>query len=308
MKAPWPFGHFGLKVLSVAFAVFLWFVVSGEEVVERGLRVPLELQQFPATLELQGEAPSLVDVRVRGASGALSRIGSGDIVAVLDLKAARPGRRLYQLTPEQVRVPFGVQVVQVAPPTIVLAFEASAMKQVPVVPAVEGDPAPGYVIGKVTVDPATVEVVGAESAVARVTEAVTEPVSVLDAHSSVSESVPVGFLDPALRLKTPRLAHVSVEVNPGPVERAIEGRPVQLRNTGPRLLASSTPNIVEVVMRGSREGVGRVDAEDVVAFVDLAGLGAGEYTLGVHVDAPAGAGVARIDPSTVRVRITSDKN
>ena len=44
-------------------------VVSGEETVERGLRVPLELQQFPAGLELQGEVPTTVDVRVRGASG-----------------------------------------------------------------------------------------------------------------------------------------------------------------------------------------------------------------------------------------------
>ena len=66
-------------------------VVSGEETVERGLRVPLELQQFPAGLELQGEAPSTVDVRVRGASGALSRVGAGDVVAVLDLRGARAG-------------------------------------------------------------------------------------------------------------------------------------------------------------------------------------------------------------------------
>ncbi len=66
-------------------------VVAGEETVERGLRVPLELQQFPAGLELQGDVPSTVDVRVRGASGTLSRVGPGDIVAVLDLRTARAG-------------------------------------------------------------------------------------------------------------------------------------------------------------------------------------------------------------------------
>src|SRR6185436_15256669 len=109
----WPFRHFGLKVWSVVLAVLLWMVVAGEQTVERGLRVPLELQQFPEGLELQGDAPSLIDVRVRGDSSALSRLGPGDIVAVLDLRTARPGRRLYQITPEQVRVPFGVQIVQV---------------------------------------------------------------------------------------------------------------------------------------------------------------------------------------------------
>ena len=54
MKVPWPFGHFGLKAVSVGLAIALWIAVAGEETVERGLRVPLELQQFPPGLELQG--------------------------------------------------------------------------------------------------------------------------------------------------------------------------------------------------------------------------------------------------------------
>src|SRR4249920_2706171 len=108
MKAPRPFRHLGLKTVSVALAVGLWMAVSGEETVERGLRVPLELQQFPAGLEIQGEAPSTVDVRVRGTSGVLSRVSAGDVVAVLDLHAARAGSRLFPVTPEQVRAPFGV--------------------------------------------------------------------------------------------------------------------------------------------------------------------------------------------------------
>jgi YbbR domain-containing protein len=308
VKAPWPFGHFGLKVLSVAFAGLLWYTVSGEETVERGLRVPLELQQFPAGLELLGEAPSLVDVRVRGASGSLSRVGPGDIVAVLDLKAARPGRRIYQMTPEQVRAPFDVQVVQVTPPTIPLSFEASESKQVPVVPAVEGDPAPGFVVGKVTVDPPVADVVGPQSSIAKVTEAVTEPVSVSGARAVVNDSVTVGFLDPLLRLKSPRLARVSVEVLPGPVERTLRDRPVHLRNIGAGLLARSAPNVVQIVLRGSREGVTRTEPDDVVAFVDLAGLGAGNYTLAVRADSPPRAGIARVLPATVQVTITSAKD
>src|SRR5207249_9846766 len=85
MKRLWPFRNFGLKLLSVGIGVLLWISVSGEEIVERGLRAPLELQQFPSGLEIQGEVPSTVDVRVRGTAGALSRVTAGDIVAVLDL-------------------------------------------------------------------------------------------------------------------------------------------------------------------------------------------------------------------------------
>jgi YbbR domain-containing protein len=207
-----PFRHFGLKVVSVLLAVLLWMAVSGEETVERGLRVPLELQQVPAGLELGGEAPALVDVRVRGGSGALSRMGAGDVVAVLDLHSVAPGQRLFQLTPEQVRAPFGIEVVQVMPATVALVFERSTTRQVPVVPAIDGTPASGYVVDEITADPKMVEVTGPESAVARVNEAVTGSVSIAEAAQSVTETVTVGFVDPLLRLKTPGASNVTVRV------------------------------------------------------------------------------------------------
>jgi hypothetical protein len=75
-------------------------------------------------------------------------------VAVLDLRGATEGRRLFPLTMEQVRVPFGVEVVQVSPPSIAMGFERSATRQVPVVASVDGHPAAGYIVGPRTADPA----------------------------------------------------------------------------------------------------------------------------------------------------------
>lgn len=305
MRAPWPFGHPGLKALSVVFAALLWLFVSGDEVVERGIRVPLEFLQVPDGLEMMGEPLSLVDLRVRGESGVLSRLGPGDVVAQLDLKSAREGRRVYSMMPEQVRVPYGVQVVQVTPPGVALAFETTASKQVPVAPTVEGDPAPGFVVGPIVADPASVEVVGPKSAIARVTEAIAEPISVEGAHNRVSGSVSVGFLDAALRLKAPRLVQVHVDVVPGPIERTMQNLPVHLANLGSGLTARATPNLVDVVLRGSREGVNAASSDSVRASVDLAGLGVGAYTLPVRVAGPSRAGVARILPATIQLNIST---
>ena len=65
VPASWADGDFGRPV-----AVLLWLSVAGEETVERGLRVPLEFQQVPPGLELTGEPPTLVDVRLRGSGRA----------------------------------------------------------------------------------------------------------------------------------------------------------------------------------------------------------------------------------------------
>jgi len=308
MRAIWPFRHVGLKLLSVTIAVLLWMVIAGEETVERGLRVPLELQQFPPGLELLGDVPTTADVRVRGVSGTLSRVSPGDIVAVLDLRGAREGQRLFHLTPEQVRVPFGVEVVQVTPPTVAVVFEKAASRTVPIKPAIEGRPAAGYMVGKAAADPPTVEVVGPESAVRRVTDALTEPVSVAGAMRQVEETVTVGTLDPAVRVKTQRTAQVTVQIIPAPLEQTIRDRPVHLKNLGPGLTAAVVPSEVDVTLRGSREALARIRPDDATAFVDLAGLGAGEYTLTVQADSSRDAGVARIEPEAIAVRITSAKN
>jgi YbbR domain-containing protein len=304
----WPFRHFGLKLLSLGLALLLWMVVSGEETVERGLRVPLELQQVPPGLELLDEVPATVDVRVRGASGVVGRVGTGDVVAVLDLRGARPGRRLFPLTPVQVRVPFGVEVAQVTPSAIAMAFEQSASRQVPIVPAVDGRPAPGYVVGRMTSEPRVVEVIGPESAVKRATEVLTEPVSLTGAKGQVRETVILGLVEPSLRLKTARSALVTVQIIPAPLERTLRNRPIHLRNLAPSLEAQAVPAAAELAIRGSREAFGHFDADDIVAFIDLAGLGPGQYSLPVHADSSPDVGVTRVEPASVQVRITSGKH
>ena len=307
MRRIWPFRHISLKLVSIGLAVLLWVVVSGEETVERGLRVPLELQQVPAGFELVGDVPATVDVRVRGASGILSRVAAGDVVAVLDLHAARSGRHLFPLTPDQVRPPFGVQVVQVQPSAIAMTFETSASRQIPVVPSVDGRPAPGYVVGPMAADPPSVEVIGPESAVKRATEVLAEPVSVAGARDRVRATVTLGMVDPSLRLNTVRSALVTVQIVPSPLERTLRNRPVHLRNLAPNLDAQAVPAIVDVSVRGSREALSRVDADDIKAYIDLAGLGAGQYSLTVHADSSPDAGVTRIEPSSVQVWIVSGK-
>ncbi|HEV3063352.1 MAG TPA: CdaR family protein [Vicinamibacterales bacterium] len=307
MNRIWPFRHVGLKLISLVVALLLWLAVSGEETVERGLRVPLELQQLPAGVEMTGDVPTTVDVRVRGGSSTLSRVLPGDVVAILDLRSARPGRRVFPLTADQVRVPFGVDVAQIMPSAIAIVFEGTASRQVPVVPAVDGRPAPGFVVGPMVAEPATVEVVGPESAVKRATEAVTEPVSVTNARDRVRETVILGVLDPSLRLQSTRSAVVTVQIVPGPMERTLRARPVHLRNVPASLAAQAEPTAVDVTLRGSREALSRFESDDVLAYVDLAGLGAGEYQLNVHADASREIGVIRIEPSIVQIRMTSVK-
>jgi YbbR domain-containing protein len=208
------FRHIGLKIMSIGLAALLWLVVAGEQVVERAIRIPLEFINRPAQLEPVGEPPNMMDVRLRGSSGRLSRIASGEVVAVVDLQGARPGQRLFHVSASDVRAPFGVEVVQVAPSSLYMTFEPSATKTVPIVPEVEGDPADGFEIATRTAEPAVVDVIGPLSAVAAVMAAITEPVSVAGASATIVKTVSVGVADPSVRLKSADLVRVTVSIRP----------------------------------------------------------------------------------------------
>ena len=303
--AYYPFRNLALKFLSISLAVLLWFTVSGEPtIVERGLRIPLEFQNIPDGLEIVGDTPDTVDVRVRGSSAILSRLEPGEVVAVLDLQTARPGSRLFDLVTEQIRAPFGVDVAQVAPATIPLDLERSGPpREVPVVPAVEGEPAPGYVVGEVSSEPATVLVVGPESRLQQLTEAMTEPVVVAGATAPVTAEVTVGVPDLALRLSVPRRAVVTVDVVPAPTERTLREVPVHVRNVSAQLAAQVVPPVVTVRVRGSRPEVQSLRSDSVDAFIDLAGLGSGSYNLTVQAEAQGQLGVVDVEPPVVQVTL-----
>lgn len=298
-----PFRKLGLKVLSVVIAVMLWLAVGGEQEVERTLRSPLELQNVPDGLEVVGETPSTVDVRVRGTSSTLGDLSSGDVVTVLDAGAAKARRQLFHLGPEQVRAPFGVEVTFVRPTTVPLQFERQMTKVVPVAPAIEGQPGPGYFIERVTVEPTEVEIVGPESALRAVHQAATETVELAGATGPVRETVNIGLPDSSARLRMPHTARVTVSIAPVRSERTLGGVPVRMKNLRPSLSASATPSSVATTVRGPDDVLRNLTTDDLEVSVDLTGLGPGRYTLDVRTSSTRTLGIVRTVPRQVQISI-----
>ncbi|MFB3853202.1 MAG: YbbR-like domain-containing protein [Vicinamibacterales bacterium] len=298
-----PFRHFGLKIVSVAIAFLLWLTVAGEQVVERSIRIPLELQNIPENLEVVNTPLSTVDVRVRGSSGLLSQIDQADLVAVIDLSTVRAGRKIFNLSPEEIRAPFGIEVAQVSPSTVELEFEMSGRRSVAIQPIVEGQPAHGFEVASVTVEPPAVEVVGPRTALSNLDHVITEPVSVSGASREVREKVTIGTQAPNLRLESVRNALVTVQIRPIPMERTLKDVKVEPRNVAVGLAARVVPATVTVTVKGRSELLEALERQPLAAFVDLDGRVAGRYNLEVGVAPVTDVEILKIEPPTVRVTL-----
>ncbi|HJO39983.1 MAG: CdaR family protein [Vicinamibacterales bacterium] len=298
-----PFSHLGLKLLSLGLAILLWFTVAGEPLVERGLQAALQFQNVPEGFALVGPVPSTVEVRVRGSSTLLGGLGSGDVVAVVDLGTARSGRRLFTLSPTEVRAPFGVDVAQVLPSTIPLVLERAGRRFVPIVPVIEGQPAPGFVVGEVTAVPMSVEVVGPISRLSELQEVITEPVAITDATETIETSVGVGVSDEALRLPEATTATVTVTIESADPQQVSRRVTVRFKNLAPTLGASPEAPMVTVRARGPRPALDGFRSDLIDAWIDLAGLGAGRYSVPVQVELGPELVVDGIEPAAIEIDI-----
>jgi YbbR domain-containing protein len=292
------FDNLALKLVSLTLAVLLWFVI-GEKTSERGLSVPVELQNVPRELELLGEPTNVVDVRVRASPSVIQRLTPGDVSARIDLSGVREGEHIVHLTADDIRLPFGVRVVKITPSIITMDFERTLVKTVPIRPRLLGRPAAGYEVAEAAAEPSEVRVAGPRSRVQDMESAYTEPVSVEAASSNVVEVVNIGLDDPVLRIQgTPRV-RVTARIREVQLTRAFDDVDVEVRGG----TFAVQPARVRVVLSGPGFALSRVQPKDVHAYVESGRVKSGAASVVVEL-APGQAGVTLKEavPAQVSVR------
>jgi len=112
------FANAGLKLLALAISFLIWATYTAEPYAEVGFMVPLEFTTMPSDLEMSGDVPTLVHIRVRGRSALLRRMIPADLNLRLDMKGGKQGNMTIKFAPEMVGAPYGATVVQVEPTEI----------------------------------------------------------------------------------------------------------------------------------------------------------------------------------------------
>jgi YbbR domain-containing protein len=157
-----------------------------------------------------------VDARLRGPFTALRQLEPDKLEAVLDLSNAERGEHIYRLTPEDVNVPPDVEVISLAPQEIPFLLDTLEEKQVPVAPALTGEPAPGTRVAEVRADPAEVRIAGPAGALAKMSSVATVPISVSGRASSFATPAAVLAAGPGLRVRQGQTVTVSVRIEDEP--------------------------------------------------------------------------------------------
>ena len=150
--------NLGLKVVALALGVAAWWFVAGESKVLVSFTIPLEIRNVPKGLTMTNKPEREVEVRLSGPSSLLSGMRPSEISAGVDVTAAHAGRQYFTLDDRAVKVPPGIKMQRIFPPSIEVILDRTERRAVPVSARIGGGAAVRRRIVKVEIDPPSLEV------------------------------------------------------------------------------------------------------------------------------------------------------
>ena len=264
MKA-WFSENISLKIIALLLALVLHLFLRGDSEEVQAVFVPVSAT-IPQNRVLLSESVSRIKLTVRGKRSALDRLDESGVPA-LRVEMADLEDGTFEFSPDLFRLPPGITVTAVQPPSMKVETDLRDQKSIQVVPRARGEVAPGYRLVGREVRPAEVTIVGPKRALKEMTAVVTEPIDVSGRTASFSTEAIINDKNSDNITFSPRRVEVDIEIEPILIRRTFADVPVELRG-GNGEDAEIVPARVNVTLNGPKVLLNEMEPTDIVAIVE----------------------------------------
>lgn len=275
--------NFGLKILSVVFAIMLWVTIinvidPSDSSLITGIPVEMLNQEALTSLGYTFEVleGSMVSVTVTGPTSKIDGLTSSDFYASADFSTVNPLSDYVDIQVRCTKSNVGRNDLDIVlrNPTVKLNIENREAKTMNVSVDLLGTPADGFTTGDYDISPMSVKITGAESTIAEIARVVAE-YDVEGASMDISDTVPLRFYDEngelvdtaglilsrsEVRLKVPILVTKQVPVNYAYTGTVKDGYKI----------SELTSSINSIIIAGTADVVAAVSSIDLPAeLIDI---------------------------------------
>lgn len=191
-----------IKILSLVFAIFLWFYVITEQnpVVPKEITIPIRIVNVENlnnnNLVMLNDPNSFtVTLRLKGKKEVLDAVNASNINAFADISGYKTAGDID--VPVVISgLPEGVSITSKPYQTVRVTLDKKIVAQRPVTFKITGNPVAGLAYMMPSLAPTEVVLTGAESLISKVAEARVD-IDIAGAGSNVEEKLPIRLLDAA---------------------------------------------------------------------------------------------------------------
>ena len=256
--------------------------IEVDNIIKEALDVVILLEGKPANDLTVISAESLEQVEVEGPEASIARIDKITTTADVSGLESDTTRHLEVAAYDATGNP--ITDLEIFPNVVETEIILGKTKSIGIIPSTTGNPASGYIVTGVQVEPSKV-LIGAKEALLNTIETIPmDPIDVSGQSKTFTKDInltpPVGcyFLDDSGKVKVT----VSIE---SPVEKSFTIDKISTRNLGTGLVAAKVKDSrVVVKLEGASSILNSLNTAQIEAFVDCANLGPGEYELPIQTN------------------------
>lgn len=281
--------------------------VQLDKLLRRTVPVDVNIQQGPPLgFGHELPRPELQHVAVLGPEQLVTIVDAA--VADVNLSGFRDSvRQSFSLEPRSARG-YDISGVRLEPSSVVVDIRItrqSTYTNLPVVPDVIGNPASGFWVSQVRVNPQTVAVFGPPEVILQTVAVRTAPIDVTNLAGTVTRqanlSAPSGI---TLVDRSAVLVEITVQPLRGNARVLVAP---QVRGVASGLNARTEAASVEVFVSGEGPTLQDFSATRVQVVLNVEGRGTGTYEIEPQVDLPPGLQLERVAPTRVRVTVEPER-
>lgn len=258
----------------------------------------------PDGLSIRPPTQSLETATVLGAQTDIDRVTEVRAAVPIDASGLNIDREFPLVPVDQLGDP--VRGVDVEPTTVrvtMVVDKNTRTKPVPIAVQFAGNPAPGFEVTRVTVEPQIVSIAGDAADLSEITTVQTEPLSI-DGRTSDLDATVAFALPSGVDVVTPKSVQVHVDIRPITESRNFSAG---IRITGAaadRTYALSIPQ-AQLTVGGAPADLDQLSGANLSLVADVTGLPPGIHEVPLTIDLGSRVNVIAISPATVTITIVA---
>ncbi len=293
-----------LKFISLIVSMTLWFYVLNSEPLEVERRVALVFIKPPG-LAINVEVPKSVKVKVKGSRAFVQGIDLSNEKLIVDLRNYPYTQENFAIPLESsmVRIPFGVEVVEILPRQVILSLEREINKFVPVRIRSVGDIGKDLTLVEKSHLPKKFKIRGPYNVLKKIGLLETTPVDLSSLEGEGELRLELEKIDSRVLIEEKRDVEYSYLVKPNKANFTLKDIEISFLTKHSRFKASSLKASLDVLVSAGKKDSFSQEGVRVIAEIPDAGQSDKVIKVKLRATLPDGVNLLQIHPEFINVSL-----